>query len=259
MRIARVLLFAVLLVPLGLLAGRFCSIDVVDPVYHGLLWLHEHLLILVVTFGAVSAATAILRFARISEQLRALEMLSSETPTAVARAFARVTYQRRPAAVVYVDVPAVFCFAVFGRRVMISRGFTELLDDDELRLVAEHEVLHAERGDPLRALLWHLFFAALVVPGFDRLEAILYARRERAVDLRARSLDPPGYDALIERFDTTMCGRAPVAAFRTSGLQAVQVVQALVPAAAPLAFLAMLLTSQILFTSNLSYLLAHHC
>ena len=259
MRVARILWLLLFLIPLGFFADRFCYINIADPLYHGLMWLHERLPLLFVALGAVSVFAAVFRYTRIRGQLRAIEMMRSPSPLELRLAFENAAAGREPIDLVYIDVPSVFCFTVFGGRVVVSRGFEELLDADEFRLVAEHEAIHIARRDPLRALLWHLLFAALIVPGFERLEDVLYARRERHVDHFVRSVDAVVYDALLGRFDATICG-TPGAAFRSGapndGADAARI---LVPAAIPIALLALLVVSHVLFVKNLSYLQAHHC
>lgn len=259
MRIARVLWLLLFVIPLGVFADRFCYISFVDPLYHGLMWLHERLPMLFIAFGALSAFAAALRYSRIQGQLRALEMMRSTPPRAVREAFDLASAERAAVELVYVDVPTVFCFTVIGGRVVISRGFAELLNEDELRLVAKHEAAHISRQDPLRAILWHVFFAALIVPGFERLEDVLYARRERGVDLFVSRGDPLAYNALVGRFVSTMCSM-PGAAFRSGAPgQGAGAVRILAPTAVPIALLTLLIVSHVLFVQNLPYLRMHHC
>lgn len=259
MRAARVLWPLLFLIPLGAFADRFCYVNIADPLYHGLMWLHERLPLLFLALGTASAFAAVLRYVRVQGQLRALETLGSTPPEALRHAFDNALVRTKPIELVYVDAPNIFCFTVFGGRAIVSRGFAELLNADELRLVAEHEAIHIARQDPLRALLWHLFFAALIVPGFERFEEALYARRERGVDLVARRVDPFVYDALLDRFSVTMCG-TPGAAFRSvephDGASNARV---LAPTAVPIALLAMLVASHAFFVQNLPYLSTHHC
>ena len=260
MRAARVLWLVVFLIPLGVLADRYCYFNFTDPVYHALMWLHERLPVLFLCLAAISAGSAIIRYIRIQDRLRALEALRSTPSVGLQRAFANVDTGRDAIDLVYIDVPSAFCFTVFGGRVVISRGFSELLDNDELRLVAEHEALHIRRGDPLRALLWHLLFAALIVPGFERAEEALYARRERDVDTAARQVNPLMYDGLVQRVGRAICGGTPGAAFRSLAPQeCVRTLRMLAPAMIPIALLTLLVASHVLFVKNLPFLTAHHC
>ncbi len=260
MRTARVLWLLIFLIPLGVLADRFCYFDFVDPFYHGLMYLHEELPIVFLVLAAMAAGAAIVRYVRTQGQLHALEALRSTPPAELQKAFASAAAGRDEIDIVYVDVATAFCFTVFGGRVVISRGFVDLLDGNELRLVAEHETLHIRRGDPLRALLWHLLFAALIVPGFERLEDALYAGREREVDRFARHVDPPVYDGLVRRVGRAICGGTPGAAFRSLTPQdRASTVRMLAPAMIPIALLALLMVSHVLFVENLPYLTSHHC
>ncbi|MHB8432333.1 MAG: M48 family metalloprotease [Candidatus Tyrphobacter sp.] len=261
MRLVRVLWLIVFLIPLGFFADRFCYVNLVDPMYHGLMWLHERLPQLFVVLGVVSVATAAFRYVRIQGQLRALVALCSDPPDAIREAFDTAASGRVAVDVVYIDAEPSFCFSIVGGRVVISRGFAELLRPKELRLVAEHEVLHIVHRDPLRALLWHLLFAAMIVPGFESLEEVLYNRRERAVDISSRNLDSAIYDSLLRRFNSTMCNDVPRSAFRTRGepVNTASALHALAPTAIPITLLILLLASHVLFVQNLPYLRTHHC
>ena len=259
MRLTRALWLIIFFVPLGVLADRFCYMNIVDPLYHGLMWLHERLPLLFAALAITSAGAAALRYTRIQARLRALELLRSTPPKALREAFEAPSIAAGAIELIYIDVARVFCFTVFGRRVVLSRGFAELLDVDELQLVAQHEALHISRRDPLRALLWHLVFAALIVPGFERLEDLLYARRERSVDMRVRRKRPSEYGHLLDRLHITVCG-SPAAAFR-SGVASRQVETGLLLASsmAPVMLLILLVLSHAVFVQNLPYLQAHHC
>ena len=263
MRFARLFWILVFLVPLGALADRLCYVDLADPTYHTLMWMHERLPLIFIALAALSAFAALLRFMRIQGQLRALEALRSRTPDPVLRAFERAAARtsNAPLDVVYIDIAAMFCFAVVSGRIVLSRGFVELLNDDELRLVAAHEVLHIRAADPIKAILWHLFFAALILPGFDRVEELLYAQRERAVDHVARKISPVAYDALLKRFDTQLCAATPSAAFRAldAPKKRMFAARALAPAIIPVTLLAVLAASHVFFVQNLPYLQSHHC
>ncbi len=261
MRFARILWPIVFLIPLGVFADRFCYVNLTDPIYHGLMWLHERLPQLVLMLGVLSVATAAIRYVRFQRKLRALVALRSDPPDAVRDAFDEAAGDRVAVDVVYIDAEPSFCFSIISGRAVISRGFVELLRPEELRLIAEHEVLHIEHRDPMRAFLWHLLFAALIVPGFEALEAVLYNRRERATDRSSRRLDPATYDGLLRRFNSTMCNGAQGSAFRTSSerVSAASALRALAPTALPTTLLILLFASQIHFVQNLSYLRTHHC
>lgn len=259
MRFARLAWLLVFLVPLGFFADRFCYLNLVDPAFHTLMWMHERLLEIFAGLAILSAAAAVARFVRIQGQLSALEALRSDPPLIVGVAFDTAGAGRVGVDLVYIDVASAFCFATIGNRVVISRGFVELLDRHELRLVAEHEETHIRHRDPQRALLWHLLFAALIVPGFEPIERMLYARREREADRHTRTLGPAIYDSLVHRFGSAMCS-TPGAAFRA--LQApsrAEAMRVLAPTAVPIGLLILLLASHVVFVQNLPYLQTHHC
>jgi len=263
MRLIRILWAILFILPLGFFADRLCYIDLADPAYHSLLWLHERLPVIFAALAVMSAGAALLRFVRIQGQIRSLESLRSRTPDAIVDAFevasARVGGPRLT--LIYIDVSSVFCFAIFSGRVVISRGFVEQLhDEEELRLVADHETLHVRRADPLKALLWHLFFAAWIVPGFEPLEEAFYAGRERRTDRGSRALNPQRYDALLARFGAQMCNGTPGAGFRFVSTQRnAHVLRGLAPSLVPVSLLALLIASHVLFVQNLPYLQSHHC
>ena len=261
MRVVRLLWIVLFVLPLGFFADRLCYIDLVDPSYHALLWMHEHIGYLFAGLAVVFAGVAFARFVRIQGQLGALDTLRSPTPAQLNQAFARAAAQCgvRTFDLLYVDVPMVFCFTVFGGRIVISRGFADLLSARDLELVAAHEMLHLRGSHPFKALVWHLFFAALIVPGLEPLEDALYQRREWSVDNVVRQSDHSAYDALLARFKSTMCNSAPAAAFRAAQPTPTGTLRSLAPTALPLALLVLLTASHVFFVQNLPYLQAHHC
>lgn len=262
MRWVRLLWVFVFLLPLGFFADRLCFINVVDPSYHALLWMHERLGYVFAGFALISCGAALLRFARIQGQIRSLTTLRDATPQPVEGAFraAAAAVGLRRLDVVYVRVPMVFCFSVFGGRVILSRGFIESIDSNELPLVALHEAVHVRYADPNKALLWHLLFAALIVPGFEGLEDALYQRRERGVDRFVSVIDELGYGALLERFNTSLCLGTPAAAFRSAAPASAKMsLKPLLSAGVPASLLALLLLSHELMLRNLPYLQTHHC
>lgn len=262
MRWIRLLWVLVFLLPLGFFADRLCYINVVDPSYHALLWMHERLGYLFIGLALVSAAAALLRFARIQGQLRSLTTLRAVVPHEIERAFsaAASTVGLRRLDIVYVHVPMVFCFTVFGGRIVLSQGFVDVIATEELPLVALHEAVHIRFADPAKALLWHLFFAALIVPGFETIEDLLYQRRERGVDRFVSRVDERRYGALLDRFNASTCLGTPAAAFRSTAPVRVQrSVRPLLSAALPASLLGLLLLSHMLVLRNLPYLQTHHC
>lgn len=262
MRAVRVLWIVLFLLPLGIFADRLCYIDLVDPTYHGLLWMHERLGLVFAALALVSAGAALGRFIRIQGQLRGLETLRSAVPPSLADAFVQARRRTgvRTFDLVYIDVPLVFCFAVFGGRVIVSRGFVELIDREDLPFVAVHELMHLRSADPVKALLWHLFFAALIFPGFGAIEEALYQRRERRVDKLVRGTGSSRYDTLLERLGVSSCAGTPLSAFRSLEMRSpATAMQPMLCAAVPLGLLALLLISHLLFMQNLPYLQTHHC
>ena len=162
--------------------------------------------------------------------------------------------------VLYVDLTTPIATTVFGRTIVLSRGFIEALDDADLDLVVRHEVAHVRHGDATTGVLWHLAFAALLVPGFEPLERRLHAGRERAANLTAAQGNEERYIALIGRMSrgADLCADARLgleaAARRPEDRWLVWV--------APLAVscLAVALPlSHAAFRHDLPYLLSHHC
>lgn len=261
MRLVRLLWVVLFILPLGLFANRLCYIDVVDPTYHALLWMHERMGYLFAGIALPSVSLAFARFVRIQGQLRALDTLRSPTPTHIREPFTQVAAAvgTRRFDIVYVDVPMVFCFSVFGGRVVISRGFSEALTGPELRLVAFHELHHIRAADPFKALIWHLVFAALIVPGLEPLEDGLYQRRERRIDLSVSIGDQTLYQSLLSRFRSAMCAATPSAPLRAFEMPGKRALRTFLPTALPVALLVLLVTSHVVFVQNLPYLRAHHC
>lgn len=252
----------IFLIPLGFFADRLCYINLVDPSYHALLWMHERLGYFFVALALISAGAALLRFVRIQGQLRVLVTLRAATPEHVEKAFQKASSMLglRHVEIVYVQVPMIFCFTVFGGRVIVSQGFVDLTAPDEFALIALHEAVHIRYGDALKALLWHLLFAALIVPGFEPIEDVLYQRRERGVDQFVRRWDEQGYGALLERFNASLCLGTPAAAFRSSvPIARTRSLAPLVSAVMPAVLLSLLFVSHALMVQNLPYLQAHHC
>jgi len=263
----------IFLLPLGIVAGQLCWINIVDPTYHGLLWLHERLISVLIILAIVSVSVATYRFFRVQDSLRLLLSLRAEPPADLERIFStEADAQRVNAQLQYIDIPHRFCFTIFsGPSIIVSRGFIEQLDPRDLAMVAKHEVLHVRRRDPWRSIAWHLFFAGLVLPGFEPLETILHLRRERAVDTSVvqRSDDAQGYHNLLKRCSTrrdhshgAICTNRIGADNQARYLD--QVPQGYLwkrsaPALISLATLALVFVSHSFFLTNLQYLQTHHC
>ncbi len=260
-RVARWAWPLIFLVPLTLVADRGCNVPGVDPTYHLVLWLHENLPMLYLVAALIAALAVTLRIVRARSRAATLFALGSELPVPVQSAFAAEA--RRLAIsipkLVYLDVTAPLCFALVGFRptVVLSRGFVTDLAPDEVGMVARHELLHVKHRDPLRALAWHLAFAALLMPAFTALERSLGLRRELRTNLEAAAENPERYAALlvsrarerrglcIEAFGAPACENAP---WLTLG-----------PPALVVALLVALAASHAWFMDHLAFLSNHHC
>ncbi|HWT07326.1 MAG TPA: hypothetical protein VN224_16285 [Xanthomonadales bacterium] len=262
MRFVRALWPVVFLIPLSWWADRGCRLAGVDPLYHTTLWIHQRLGWFVAALAIVSAGVVVakivvarIRFARLKQLAEpiparlqtAIECASAELGTAVPT-------------VLYLDVPARIASTVFGSTILFSRGFTEPLADADLELVARHEIAHVQRHDATAGVLWHLAFAALLIPGFEPLERRLHARRERAANVTAAKGRAERYLSLVIRVSrgAALCADARL------GLEAA----ARRPADrwlmwfAPLTVVALAVAlplSHAAFRHDLPYLLAHHC
>lgn len=255
------------LLPLGVFAGRFCWFDLTDPIYHGWMWLHERLGLVLIVLAVVTITAALFRFAAIQKSLSALIALGRTPPPRVRQAFAE--QNGSTPRIVYVPANQAFCFTIFdGPTVVMSSAFEQQVDDQELALVAEHESLHVRRRDPWRALAWHLSFAALILPGFEGVEQALHVARERTVDRQIEGRVPSDrYRDLLLRLSrrkdraTTLCSnaitrsRGPALGDEPSNLW---IARAL-PAALSLALLTLVVLSHAVFMENLPYLQMHHC
>lgn len=262
MRFVRALWPIVFLIPLSWWADRGCWLAGVDPLYHSTLWIHERLGWFVGALALVSAVVVIanivvarLRFAR-------LKLLAEPLPARLHDAIERARAELGIASptVLYLDVAAPIASTVFGRTILFSRGFTEPLDDIDLELVARHEIAHVQRHDATAGVLWHLAFAALLIPGFEPIERRLHAGRERAANVTAAKGREERYLSLVTR----VSNGADVCAEVRLGLEAA----ARRPADrwfmwfAPITVLALAVAlplSHAAFRHDLPYLLSHHC
>ncbi len=247
--------------PLTFLAGRFCWFGPSDPTYHSLVALHE--MFPQILFGAaiLSLSSVIFRLKRVHAQLGSLRSLASEPPDSLRDAIARAARRLavRSPEIVYVTASAPLCFTGFGMRrsvLFISRGFLIDLDRAELDLVAQHELEHVRRHDPVWNLVWHLLFAALVIPGFGDLERALRQRRELRANASASALDPDAYRLLLVRCareHRSLCSDGKRERGPRSGASI-----ALVPVAI-LSFFVALGIAHADFMRDLPYLTTHHC
>jgi Zn-dependent protease with chaperone function len=261
-RFIRALWPIVFLVPLSWWADRGCEFAGVDPLYHATLWIHERLGWFVGAIAVLSAAVVLtkivvarLRFAR----LRAVaEPLPARVRAAIERSSAALAVAVPP--VLYVDLAAPIATTVFGRTIVLSRGFIDPLDDPDLELVMRHELAHVRKNDAVAGVLWHLAFAALLIPGFEPLERRLHARRERAANVTAAEGRVERYVSLVARIarGTDVCAGARL------GLEAAvrrpedRWLVWVAPVAVTCLAIALPL-SHAAFRHDLPYLLAHHC
>jgi len=260
-RVGRWLLPLIFLLPLKLVSDRFCWFGPADDAYHGLVALHRVLPELIIAAGALSVFTVTLRVAKIRDRLKLLAALSSDPPETLLAAFGieahrlDVTVPR----IVYVTTALPLCFAGLGLRrpdVFLSRGFVQGLSDVELRLVAHHELVHLRDRHPAWNFVWHVMFAALVLPGFGGLERILRQRRELVANISAARIDPTVYEQLLQRRARerrSLCSDGQKAPGRLSRFSAV-----VAPVAVAGLFVALGL-SHADFMHDLPYLVTHHC
>ena len=262
MRFVRALWPVVFLIPLSWWADRGCRLAGVDPLYHTTLWVHERLGWFVAVLATISAGVVIgnilvarIRFAR-------LQLLAESLPARLEHAIERASAELGIAVptVLYLDVAAPIASTVFGRTIVFSRGFTEPLGDDDLELVARHELAHVRRHDATAGVLWHLAFAALLIPGFEPLERRLHAQRERAANVTAANGREERYLSLVSRASqgAQLCADARL------GLEAAarRPEDRWLMWFAPLTVVALAVAlplSHAAFRHDLPYLIAHHC
>ena len=262
MRFIRALWPVVFLVPLSWWAERGCGLAGVDPVYHTTLWIHARLGWFVAGLALVSAAIVVAKIVVARGRFARLRAVAEPLPDRVEAALERAAdaFAVDAPDVLYVDLTAPIATSVFGRSIVLSRGFVDGLDDAELELVMKHEVAHVRNGDATAGVLWHLAFTALLVPGFEPLERRLHARRERAANLAAAKGSEETYLSLLSRRarGAGLCADAKLgleaAARRPEDRWLVWI--------APLAVLSLAVAlplSHAAFRHDLPYLLSHHC
>ena len=262
MRFVRALWPVVFLIPLSWWADRGCSFAGVDPLYHTTLWIHERLGWFVAALAVVSAAVVIAKILVARIRFARLKQLAEPIPARLHTAIGRAAEELGVAVptVLYLDVAAPIASTVFGRTILFSRGFTEPLDDADLGLVARHEIAHVQRHDATAGVLWHLAFAALLIPGFEPLERRLHGERERAANFTAAHGREERYLSLVSRTSqgVQLCADARLgleaAARRPEDRWLVWF--------APIGVVALAVAlplSHAAFRHDLPYLLSHHC
>ena len=262
MRFVRALWPIVFLVPLSWWADRGCGFAGVDPLYHTTLWIHVRLGWFVGALAAISAGVVIgkvslarLRFAR-------LKAVAEPMPARLESALQRAAVELgiTVPTVLYLDLAAPIATTVFGRTILLSRGFIEPLDDPDLELVVRHELAHVRHHDATVGVLWHLTFAALLVPGFEPLERRLHMRRERAANVAAATGREEQYLSLVARLShgNQLCADARLGLEAAAPRPDDRWLVWLAPVAV-LSLAVALPLSHLAFRHDLPYLLSHHC
>jgi Zn-dependent protease with chaperone function len=261
-RYARALWPLIFLVPLSWWANRGCSFAGVDPLYHTTVWVHERLGWFLAALALISAGVVVTKIVVARLRFGRLAALAETAPPRLQAALhhAAADLGTTVPRVLYLDLAAPIASAVFGNTVLLSRGFVAPLDDAELELVVRHELAHVLRRDATAGVLWHLAFAALLIPGFEPLERRLHARRERAANLTAATGREQAYLSLVAR----RSGGAELCVEARLGLEAAarkpQDRWLMWFAPTTVAALAIALPlSHAAFRHDLPYLLAHHC
>jgi Zn-dependent protease with chaperone function len=261
-RFVRALWPVIFLVPLSWWADRGCSFAGVDPAYHATLWIHERLGWFVAALAAISAGVVIGKVVVARRRFARLKAVAEPMPARLESALQRAAAELEISVptVLYLELAAPIATTIFGRTVLLSRGFVEGLDDNDLELVARHELAHVRHRDALVGVLWHLAFAALLVPGFEPLERRLHLRRERAANLAAATGHEERYVSLVARLSHggQLCADARLgleaAAPRPDDRWLVWI--------APIAVFSLAVAlplSHLAFRHDLPFLLAHHC
>lgn len=262
MRFIRALWPIIFLVPLSWWAERGCEFAGVDPLYHATVWFHERLGWFVAVLALLSAGVVVAKIVVARRRFARLRDVAEPMPARVQEALERAAVALGVAVprLLFVDLSAPIATTVFGRTIVLSRGFVEPLDDADLELILRHEVAHVRHGDATAGVLWHLAFAALLIPGFEPLERRLHACRERSANVAAAEGREARYVALVARIarGADLCAEARLgleaAARRPEDRWLVWI--------APLAVTCLAVAlplSHAAFRHDLPYLLSHHC
>jgi hypothetical protein len=225
-----------------------------DVLYHTMVALHERL---PEGLGFAAACAVCFSSARAWQSrlnFTALQHLAQEAPREIQTAF-DIESQKlglKASTLSFLPVDQPLCFALDSKTVVASQGFFIGLDSQEIEFVVRHELLHLKRRDPLRGILWHVFFAGLLFPAFGGIERKLSLRREQCVHQLAAASDPIRYTRLLRRasFRQALCVKPEAA--KQSKFASTAPVFALV-------MLAGLMYSHVIFLETLQYLIRHHC
>ena len=226
------------------------------------LWVHERLGWFVALLAAASVITVVVKIIVARRRFANLLDLAEVAPTRVTRAFSRAAAELGVAVpkIAYLDVTDRIATTVFGPVILLSRGFSDALDDTELLLVARHELVHASQHHATVGVVWHLTFAALLLPGFEPLERRLHALRERHANTVAAAAREEPYLKLIARVagGAVLCAGAGLGLEASSRRAADRWLMWIAPALLVLLAVSLPL-SHAEFLHDRTYLLAHHC
>lgn len=249
------------LIPLSWWADRGCAVAGVDPLYHTTVWIHERLGWFVLALAVLSAAVILWRVFLARGRLRRLLTLAESLPERVRIAFDRAAAELRVPLprIAYLDVSEHVAATLSGPVILLSRGFAETLLDNELLLVARHEILHARRNDATTGVLWHLAFAALLLPGFEPLERRLHAMRERRANLDASHGREEAYLRLLKRMHgSTVCAGGRIGLEAPAHRRSAEWLTWVSPVVV-ISLAVALPLSHLHFVHDLPFLLRHHC
>jgi len=265
----RVVWPVVFLIPLGVLAGRFCTFSITDPIYHGLVGAHEWIWAIWAGLALLSVTSAAWQLLAAEREVGPLLRFACDPPRDIRATFdGCCTQLGMPAGLVFIALPNPIAFAHWrGRAVVLSAGMVSELSPEDIGLVMRHELLHLRRADQWRAFAWNMFFAMLVLPGFRAVEQILNRRREHAVDDACRIGHEAAYAQLLLRnsprrdglYGSICTSSAGIPGLAGLNLPPDYLTDRSLPAIVAVTVLALVLFSQILFIAALPYLQANHC
>jgi Zn-dependent protease with chaperone function len=250
------------LVPLAWWADRGCAYVGVDPLYHATIWMHERLGVFVIVLAAMSVLSVLIKIVLARRRLAQLLRLAEPLPPRIRHAFETAAAEMNVPLprLAYLDVLEHVATTVIGPVVLLSRGLADRLDDNELELVARHELVHVDRRDAGAGVLWHLAFVALLLPGFEPLERRLHATRERRANMLAADGREDAYLAVLTRLarGAALCEGGDIGlgarAQRRGDRWLVWIAPALIVTLA-----VALPLSHAEFMHDLPFLLKHHC
>lgn len=224
--------------------------------------MHERLGWFIIALATLSVLTVLVKILMATRRLAHLMDLSEPVPERVERSFAIAAADLGTAVprVAYLDVGERIAATVVGPVILLSRGFADALNDDDLTLVARHELIHVHQRDAGVGVFWHLAFASLLLPGFEPLERRLHAARERRANIMAANGREEAYFAVLTRaaHGSSLCAGGGI------GLEAAarRPADHLLMWVSPLLIVLLAVTlplSHFEFLHDLPFLLRHHC